>query len=192
MKKAIVLMVVLMTGMFFITGCGGDKQPEKSNIDLPMWVLNPTIEGGLASTECVIYTGDISLDKAEAIALGRASIAKQIEVKVKAMDKTYQRKVKTKDGVAAGGVFESVSKQVAQQHLQGARAIKMDLIDIDGKKQWCVMVALDPNLTKKIFKDIVKESGVGANLDPQDESVLYEEFKAYKAGQELDEEVENM
>eukprot|EP00767_Chilomastix_cuspidata_P007135 gnl/Chilomastix_cuspidata/7712.p1 GENE.gnl/Chilomastix_cuspidata/7712~~gnl/Chilomastix_cuspidata/7712.p1 ORF type:complete len:192 (-),score=16.70 gnl/Chilomastix_cuspidata/7712:13-588(-) len=190
MRKLVLFSLILVAGSFFLFGCAPQQQPEKKGIDLPMWVLNPTIEGGIASTECVVYTGDISLDKAEAVALARASLAKQIEVKVKAMDKTYQRKVKTKDGVAAGGVFESVSKQVAQQYLKGARAIKMDLIDIEGKKQWCVMVAMDPSITEKLFKNLVKESG--ANLDPQDESVLYEEFKAYKAGQELDEEIEKM
>jgi len=187
-KKLIVCSLVLFAGAFFLSGC--TKSVAPSGIDLPDWVINPTVEGGIASTECVIYTGDISLDKAEATALGRADIAKQIDVKVKAMDKTYQSKVKTKDGVAAGGVFESVSKQIAQQQLKGARAIKMDLIEIDGKKQWCVMVALDPTLTDRLFNNIVKESG--ANLDPQDEAVLYQEFKAYKAGQELDAEIDKL
>ncbi|MDY0132001.1 MAG: hypothetical protein RBR53_04960 [Desulforegulaceae bacterium] len=188
-KKLIVCSLVLFAGAFFLSSCGG-KKVEKAGINLPDWVINPTIEGGIASTECVVYTGDISLDKAEATALGRADIAKQIDIKVKAMDKTYQSKVRTKDGVSAGGVFESVSKQIAQQQLKGARAIKMDLIEIDGKKQWCVMVALDPTLTERLFKEIVKESAV--NLDPQDESVLYQEFKAYKAGQELDAEIDKL
>ncbi|PIE75366.1 MAG: hypothetical protein CSA18_00325 [Deltaproteobacteria bacterium] len=191
MKKFGLISVLFIAGIVLLSGCTSSKsEPEPKGIDLPAWILNPTIEGGLASTECVVYTGDISLDKAEATAVARASLAKQIEVKVKAMDKTYQRKVKTKEGVAAGGVFESVSKQVASQYLKGSRVIKMDLIEIDGKKQWCVMVALDPSLTEKLFKNIVKESG--ANLDPQDESVLYEEFKAFKAGQELDAEVDKM
>lgn len=188
-KKLMKLTMAMAACAVMLTACGGSKM-GKSNIDLPDWVINPTIEGGIASTECVMYTGDISLDKAEAIALGRASLAKQLEVKVKAMDKTYQRKVKTKDGVSAGGVFESVSKQVAKQHLKGARAIRMDLIEIDEKKQWCVMVALDPGMTEKLFKNLVKDSG--ANLEPQDESVLYEEFKAYKAQQELDTEMDKM
>lgn len=193
MRKFLSCCLILVAGMLFITGCTNTttgNTPAKPSIDLPMWVLNPTIEGGIASTECVIYTGDISLDKAEAVALARASLAKQIDVKVKALDKTYKRKVRTKDGVAAGGVFESVSKQVTQQHLKGARAIKMDLIEIDGKKQWCVMVAMDPAVTESLFKNLVKESNV--NLSPQDEGVLYEEFKAYKAGQELDQEIDKM
>lgn len=189
-KKFMAVLFIFAAGTLFLAGCTTQPQNEAPKVDLPMWVLNPTIEGGIASTECVVFTGDIGIDKAEAIALGRAALAKQIEVKVKAMDKTYQRKVKTKDGVAAGGVFESVSKQVAQQHLQGARAIKMDLIEIGGKKQWCVMVALDPALTEKLFKNLVKESG--ANLDPQDEGALYEEFKAFKAQQELDAETDKM
>jgi len=190
LRKLVSCAMILFVSAIFVTGCGPQKKEEKPALDLPMWVINPTIEGGIAATECVVYTGDISLDKAEAVALARASLAKQIDVKVKAMDKTYQSKVKTKDGVAAGGVFESVSKQVAKQELKGARAIKMNIVEIDGKKQWCVMVAIDPTVTDRLFKKIVKKSG--ANLNPQDEQVLYQEFKAYKAGQELDKETEGM
>lgn len=190
LKKMVSFGFILFASISLLTGCSTTEKSEKPKVDLPMWVLNPVIEGGIAASECVVYTGDIGIDKAEAVALGRASLAKQIEVKVKAMDKTYQRKVKSKKGIAVGGVFETVSKQIAKRDLQGARAIKFDVINVGGKDQLCVMVALDPTLTEKLFKNLVKESG--ADLNAQDESALYEEFKAYKAQQELDAEMEKM
>ncbi len=188
-KSIIMLSLLLALGLFFF-GCAGKSEQAGLKSDLPNWVLNPKIEGGIAAAECSKWTGDISMDKAEATALARATLAKQIDTKVQAMDKTYKRKVSTEEGTSMGSTFESVSKQVAKQHLKGAHVQKVKKVKIDGKKQLCVLCVLDPQATEKLFKDIVKQSS--ADLDPQDERVLYEEFKAEKAQEELEEEMQNM
>ncbi len=86
---------------------------------MPGWILNPNIEGGIAAAECSTWSGDFSMDKAEATALARATLAKQIDTKVQAMDKTYQRRVRANDKTTTGTTFESVSKQLTEQTLQG-------------------------------------------------------------------------
>ncbi|MFW6414995.1 MAG: hypothetical protein ACOCZ2_01645 [Thermodesulfobacteriota bacterium] len=188
-KKYIVILGFLFAMGLLFSGCAG-KSEEGPNSDLPGWILSPEVEGGIAAAECVRWTGDFSMDKAEATALGRATLAKQIDTKVQAMDKTYRRKISTEEGTSTGGTFESVSKQVAKKHLKGSRVKKVDTVEIDGKKQLCVLCVLDPGATKKLFKDILKQSGT--DLSPQDESVLYEEFKAKKAQEELQEEMQKM
>jgi len=177
---------VLLAGAL-AAGCASSGGDKKAQSQLPSWVMNPVIEGGVAATECVKATGSMSLDKSEAIANARATLVKQINVKVEAMDKTYQRKVKSQGGTTTGSTFESVSKQVAQQHLKGSRATKVQYVDINGERNLCAMVTLDPNTTKDIFDAIVKESS--QKVSPQDEEQLYEEFKAKKAQDELDQEV---
>ena len=102
------------------------------------------------------------------------------------MDKTYARKTDTNKGSSVGGTFESVSKQITQQSLNGARPIKAELVELDEKRHLCVMVALSPIFTDELFSNIIKNSGV--NLNPDDESVMKEEFKAYKAQQEMEAE----
>jgi hypothetical protein len=179
----------LMVGAL-IAGCAssGDKQAAQGQpAQLPSWVMNPVIEGGVAATECVPASGDLSLDKSEAIAKARATLVKQINVKVEAMDKTFQRKVKSKSGTTTGGTFESVSKQVAQEYLKGSRATKVQYVNIGDKRNLCTMVTLDPNTTKDLFNAIVKQSE--KKLSPKDEEQLYEEFKAKKAQDELAKEV---
>ena len=179
-----------------LTACGSNPEkptePENSaslSGQLPMWVLNPVVENGISASECVVWSGDMSLDKAEGTAMARASLAKQINIRVKAMDKTYKRKVKTASGVSSGGTFETVSKQVSNQFLQGSRTIKMDRVMLDGTANLCVQVAIDAGVTKELFAAIMSKSG--ANLDPQSEDVLYEEFKAYKGQEELEEATSN-
>ncbi|KAK3575768.1 hypothetical protein CHS0354_030100 [Potamilus streckersoni] len=177
--------------VFLLVSCGGsDPKPEKQEMPkppmLPDWVLNPVIEGGFASAECVPATNDMSLDRSQATAQGRAEISRQLGVKTKVMDKTYQNKVTTAGGSVTGNTFEAVSKQVSEQYLQGSRASKVEYVTINGKNNLCVMVTLDPASSKKLFDAIV--DGSNRQVSPQDKDVLYQEFKAFKAQEELDQE----
>lgn len=151
------------------------------DMDIPEWVLMPSVEDGIAATECVNWSGDFSVDRAEATALARAEIVRQIGIKASALDKTYQEKVKTSGKVAVGGTFTSASKQVSQAYLRGTKAIKVKPILIDDKKKLCVMVTLSKQ--QEFFKEILNQSG--AKVSPADQDVLYQEFKAAKAQSEL-------
>ena len=150
-------------------------------MNIPDWVLMPTVEDSIAATECVNWSGDFSIDRAEATALARAEIVRQIGIKASALDKTYQEKVKTSGKVAVSGNFTSASKQVSQAFLRGTKAVKVKPILIDDKKKLCVMVTLSNQ--QSFFKEILKESG--EKVSPQDQEVLYQEFKAARAQSEL-------
>lgn len=190
MKHSLHIAVAVAASMI-VAGCASTpKEKAKPNAisSLPDWVSNPTIADGIASSECVPWSGDMSLDRAEAVAKARADLAKQIDIKVKAMDKTYGRKTKTAAGVSSGGVFETVSKQVTQRNLSATQVIKVDLVDINKTDHLCAMVAFGSAASKKLFDDIVSSSAAADQISPQDERVLWEEFKAYKGHQELDAE----
>lgn len=165
------------------------KQAAATKIKLPGWVMMPVVEDGFADTQCVSATADMNILKNKATALARAEISKQLDVSVKAMDKTYQNLTDTAQGSSSGGTFESVSKQVSQAQLQGSRAIKVDYVDFpDNTQKLCVMVTLSPALTKTLFENLIKESS--RNISPTNEAVLYQQFLAKKAGDEMDFELE--
>jgi len=189
---------ILVTSVAAISLCACVSQPVQQQAtpaappasSLPSWVMNPMVENGIADTQCVSAKPGVGLNylKSQATALARAELSKQLDVKVKAMDKTYQRLADTTSGQSVGGTFESVSKQVAQQSLSGSRAINMDYVTMPGGEQnFCVMVALSPELTDSLFKELVNKSG--ANLSPQDEGVLYEQFLSHKAQEEMEAEL---
>ena len=176
-----------------LAACAGNKPapqadaPVAPKIQLPSWVMLPMVEDGFADTQCVKTVADMNILKNKAVALGRAEIAKQINIQVKAMDKTYQNLTETAKGSTAGSTFESVSKQVTQQKLSGSRPIKMDYIDFpDGTQKLCVMVAMSPAVTKALFQELV--SATGKQLAPNDDAALYQEFKSYKAQEEMEQE----
>ena len=50
------------------------------------------------------------------------------------------------------------------------------------------MVTIDPKRTEEIFKEILESSQ--RPVSAQDKDILYQEFKAYKAQQDLDKALE--
>lgn len=152
--------------------------------DIPEWVLAPQIENGIASTECVESSNNFTVDRNMATSLARASLVQQIRLKVQVMDKTYNERIDASGQSVTGSTFSSVSRQVANMSIQGAEMTKSDIVEINGQPNVCVQVALNPERTTMLLQEVVAKSGRELSID--DESVLYQEFKAYKAQQELE------
>ncbi len=185
------LVLTILSGSVLL-GCTSQPDIQQASLsqteNIPDWVLNPIKENGIAASDCVTYGGNISIDRKLAIANARANIAQQISSRVTAMDKTYARRVDSQEVQNIGQSFESVSKQISNEELRGAQAVKVDIVHIDGKKHLCALVELR-NTTRDIFEHIVKSSE--KKLSAMDDSVLYEEFKSYKAQEALKLEIQN-
>ncbi|MFA9462227.1 hypothetical protein [Thiohalorhabdus methylotrophus] len=177
-----------------LAGCGTAEKTETAlhadggGPQVPDWVVDPEVKGGMAATECTRASGELSLDKAEAVALARANLAKQIRVKIQAMDKAYRRQVQARGGTVAGGTFESVSRQVTETYLMGSEIRKLRYVVLGEDGQYlCAMVGMDPERLKGLFTDLLEASG--KHLEPAREAALYEEFRARQAQRELDREL---
>jgi len=195
MKTQKLIIAAAMTTL--LAACGStDNQatPElKTNsltASIPQWVLNPIVEGGIAATDCVKFSGNLPVDKKMATANGRLALAQQLETRIEGLDKTYSNRTESNDDTTVGATFSSVSKQLTKKTLVGSRVIKSDIIDIAGKQHFCVLTTLSPSVTKHLFDAIVKESG--RSINPQDEKFLYQEFKAHKAEQSLEKEIHRL
>ena len=184
MKKYLIFLFLLG----ILTACGGKKvEQEPTGVGLeefPSWVIDPKVEGGIAASDCIPWSGNLSVDKAQVTAQARATLAKQLEVRVSALDKTYIERTDAAGKTVTGSSFSSVSKQLSDQHLRGSRLSKISKIPIDGVKNLCGMVTIDPKRTEEIFKEILESSN--RPVSAQDKDILYQEFKAYKAQQDLD------
>jgi hypothetical protein len=176
---------------FLLAGCGStEEQPQQKEQNLsgiPEWVTSPTYQDGTAVTECVPATSNFSMDRKEALANARQGLAQQINLKVEAMDQTYQRRTRGQEQESSGSTFESVSRQVTQTRLDGSRIVKTGYVDLGGTKNLCVMAAFGSTELQEIFDGIIDASG--ESVDPQDEELLYQEFKAEQAREALDEQL---
>ena len=186
MKK---LAITLLTAAL-MTGCASQDRKNKGELaSTPDWILSPQIENGIAESACVIWSGNIAIDKDEASHIARDRLAKQIELRSAGMTKAFSDKTTTSNGLNTGTTFESVSRQIYDQTLKGTKPTKAGIFIIDAKKNFCVMVEVDPDKTKKLYKNIVAASGAQLNAD--DDAVLFQQFKAWKAQGELDKALSN-
>ncbi|AOT08997.1 LPP20 family lipoprotein [Pseudoalteromonas luteoviolacea] len=187
MKLKSLLTTVLVTGI--LAGCSStqEQSASQSKVNIPDWVLNPTIENGIAAADCVKFSGNISIDQKSSVANARLALAQQIETRIEGLDKTFANRTDANDDTTVGSTFSSVSKQLTKQTLNGSRVNRADVVEIGGKDYYCSLVVLSPQLTQSLFKDVIKESK--KELNPQDEKFLYQEFKAYKAEKDLEKEI---
>ena len=161
----------------FLAGCA--SQP-------PEWIMQPSVEGGFAATECVRDSGNLSLDRQIAVARARAEVAKQFELRVAAMDKTYTRLTEESSAATQGKdasagpsrsvqtAFESVSRQVAEQTLAGLAPTRVEYVEIEDKRNLCAMVAVDRSAARHIYDKVIAASG--EPVDPAASEALYQEF----------------
>lgn len=190
MKVKPLIASFFMAGMLSACSSTQDNSASSSRVNVPDWVLNPVVENGIAAADCIKYSGNISIDQKMAVANARLALAQQIETRIEGLDKTFANRVDANDKTTVGSTFSSVSKQLTKQTLRGSRVVKADIVDIAGKDYFCALTTLSPELTKTLFQDLVKETKL--KIDPQDEQFLYQEFKAFKAEQDLEKEIERL
>ena len=150
----------------------------------PAWIMTPSSPGGFAATECVKDSGNLSLDRQVAVAKARAEVAKQFELRVAAMDKTYTRLTEESNAPAKGDkpsqaravqtAFESVSKQIAEQTLSGLVPTRVEYVDLQDQRQLCAMVAADKGAARQAFDAVVQASG--NKVDAVTSEALYKEY----------------
>ena len=160
-----------------IAGCA--SQP-------PEWIMKPKAEGGFAATECVKDSGNLSLDRQMAVAKARAEIAKQVELRVAAMDKTYTRlaeesnagmqndNASSSNSKSVQTAFESVSKQIAEQTLTGLTPSRVEYVELNDARNLCAMITVDRSQTRQVYEQIVQASG--EKLAPAASEALYKDF----------------
>jgi len=182
------------SALFLAVACSSKKPGVETNapanVKLPAWAFTPSVEDGIASAQCVKFSGELSLDQQEVTAKGRAALAQQISVRAQVMDKTFQDKTTAEGKTVTGSTFQSVSKQIADQNLVGSKLVKTEFGTVNDVSYLCGMVAITNAETKKMFDAIVKDK-TAPSVSAKDEAILYQEFKGYKAQQDLDQAVGN-
>lgn len=176
MKTSLAASLLIAIGL---AGCA--SQP-------PDWIMKPTAEGGFAATECVKDSGNLSLDRQIAVAKARAEIARQVELRVAAMDKTYTRmseeananmqKDPSSDTASQSRsvqtAFESVSKQIAEQTLSGLAPSRVEYVELNDARNLCAMITVDRSQTRQAYDQMVQAAGV--QLPPATSEAMYKDF----------------
>ncbi|NVK23562.1 MAG: LPP20 family lipoprotein [Gammaproteobacteria bacterium] len=126
-----------------------------SQMAIPSWVLNPSVEDGLAAVDCVKFSGNVSVDAKLASSNARLALSQQIETRVEGLDETFDSRISNDDATRIQTKFSSHSKQATKQVLSGSKIVRSDVVSISGKDYFCSMASLDPKKAKSLFDDIV-------------------------------------
>jgi len=184
--------VVLVLSIFIIA-CGSKQEVVKKDepdfrcrqdgILAPKWTCTPVFDSYIASVGIAKQNAglDKSMQRSEAMADGRDSLASQISTKVSNLFKSY----KGTTGVNSDATFDSssskVSKQLASQTLNGSKAIDSWLNPSTKELYLLVVVSNEP--VKKAMNSAIKTSF-------KNEKAMYQRFLASQANGELDKELE--
>ena len=111
------LVVATLAAVSF--GCGGAASPRADSDDLPSWVLNPP---ALCASGIQKFRGNLGMAKTGAVAKGRDALARQFQVKVQGMLKSYQAEGGTEKGDFSEEDLTQVSRQLVDLSLTGTKA----------------------------------------------------------------------
>ena len=112
----------------------------------PAWVLQPDAGGGVAAAECVESSGNLSLDRTQAAAAARVTLARNLEVNIQASDEL----VAAKTGAQASQTFRSNAKLLSEKALTNTRVSRLEEVSA-GKGKWlCAEVTLDSAGTRSL------------------------------------------
>jgi len=142
---------------------------------IPSWVLNPSVDEGIAAVDCVVFSGNFSVDAKLASSNARLALSQQIETKVEGLDETYDSRVSNGDQTTITTKFSSHSKQATKQILGGSKILQSDIVKLAGKDYFCSMATLDPNSTQSLFNEIVAETK--GDIDSDLKADLLTQFK---------------
>lgn len=166
--------ILLSTPLLVVAGCA--SVPE-----WPAWAMNPQSESGIAAADCTQFSGDISIDRQQVSANARTLLAQQIETRIKAVDKAYAKKVQQKKAVALTKTFESVSEQVSEVTLRGARISRLEQHKGRGGEYLCAMVVVPQEVSRQAFDRALQLTGSN-ELPAQDKEDLYSAFTEPSSG----------
>jgi len=187
MKKLLIAGLGLSIALF--TGCGNNNQPQPQQPSFqcqiegqtaPQWVCDggASMEGGVFAVGSAQKSPlGISFQRQEAMANARDALARQLEVKVKNMFKSYMSSTGVGNNQTAERVATSVSKQLSKQVLRGSKLLKTWM-----SKNGTMYVLVGMTDTNKL-KAGLKQA---ARTTFKNDEALWQEFKAKKAQQELD------
>ena len=187
MKKLLFSSAVIATMIF--TGCANSNNspaPKAPSCQIegasaPDWVCNggANMEGGIFAVGSAQKSPlDIGFQRQEAMAAARDELSRQMSIKVKNMFKSYMSSTGTGNAQTAERVATNVSKQLSKEVLQGSKLLKTW---ISPKGTMYVLVGM-PNVKKAVKQ--------AAKTTLHNDQALWQEFKAKKAQEELDAEID--
>lgn len=175
------ILSILVLFAFIATGCGGSKQSMQGTDtgDIPAWYLNPPQDKNFLYATNTQSSQDMQLALDKATTGARSEIGRQVEVRLKSLQKKFTEETGKGDDAQLLQMFSQAEKVVVSTSLSGSRVKQSKLIK-DGKLyRSYVLVEYPIGEASQQFMEQLKKN-----------EQMYTRFREAKAMQELEDEVD--
>ncbi len=177
--RSIVSMLVLLALATSFWACGGSKPLTQTSADpIPEWFTNPPQDPNFLYAARTAASRDLNLAIDKAMTSARAEIARQYEVKVDGLTKSFQEEVGTDEDAEINQLFSQTVKTIVSTQLMGSRASKTSHHKDGNNYRAYVLVEYPIGAANEAFMNALKSN-----------RNMYTRFRASEAFKEMDEEV---
>jgi hypothetical protein len=147
-------------------------------LNTPSWILSPEVDGGLAVTECEVWTGEYSENKKAAENKSHVKLVQTLNSNVAFMEKHYVASNTSQNNAASQNnlTFIQASSSLVPTYSAKAKTVKIDFADFKGREHICVMVHLDEPQLAMLFDEVIASSG--RDIEKVNKQELYLRFKS--------------
>jgi len=178
MRYFITLLFISVLALSLI-GCGGNKTLTQTKTgDIPDWYKQLDKDESFFFSATTATSKDIQLAVEKAEAAARAAIARNVDVKVSGLQKSFQEEIGTAEESNLLQQFTSTSKTVFSTNLTGSKILKKEIVNDGTNYRAYVLMEYPVGAANEALLQ---------QLSKQKE--LYTRFQASKAFKEMDDEV---
>lgn len=177
--RKISLFILIIISMSIMFGCGGTKQLSKVEAgDIPDWFVDiPEDPNYLFATNSAT-SQDMQLAMDKAITAARAEIGRQVDIRIKGMQKRFDEEVGMDEDSELLQQFTQATKTVVSTSLSGSRVAKQKPVQDGNMWRAYVLVSYPIGAANEaLMKQIAKSNN------------MYTRFRSSEAFKELEEEV---
>ena len=171
----LILLVFSVTAMF---GCGGSKSLHGTGKgDVPNWFTNRPNDPNYFFDASTATSQDLQLAIDKATVSARAEIGRQVDLKVKALQKRFNEEVGVGEDSEFATLFTSVTKIIVSTSLSGSKVIKQKQSRDGGVWRAYVLVEYPIGEANQALLNQIKKN-----------QNMYTRFRASEAFKELERE----
>jgi len=145
--------LTILTLLILFSACSKPTIQEKTQLDLPSWVINPNIKGKISAVGIAPKSrGGLQIQIPQAEADARANIAAILQTEVSRITKNAIRSAKVSDIEEFDNIFSQATKNLVKKFpLAGSKRVNMYRDNNDGSLY--IQMALDSELVKDFFEE---------------------------------------
>lgn len=178
--RSIISLVLLLVLALCLMGCGGSKSLTTTDTgQVPEWFTTIPQDPNFLYAARTATSRDLGLAIDKAVTNARAEIARQYEVKVTGLTKSFQEEIGSSEDSEINQLFTQTVKTVVSTSLMGSRASKTQHVRDGNNYRAYVLVEYPIGAANQAFMNALK-----ANQN------MYTRFRASEAFKEMDDEVQ--